>query len=170
MKGKTNLIPLAQLWKRNTIPILCLHRYKPCLISRGSLPLTNFQLLRKLLQSFWCYWLLYTRTWNCWYFDTHGKEAPSTFQFFVLYCFRFVLKIALDSSSQELTGSRAETAGVETHTELVLVKLWAYSSHTRMFFLISCFENSSWELKSRLGAITFVELCTFANVSKQLLE
>ena len=122
MKGKTNLIPLVQLWKRNTIPILCLHRHKPGLISRGSLPLTNFQFFRKLLQSFWCYWLFYTRTWNCWYFDTHVKEAPSTFKFFVLYCF-LVLKIALGSSSQELTGSRAETAGVETHIELYYISL-----------------------------------------------
>ena len=68
--------------------------------------------------------------------DTLVKEAPSIFQFFVLYCF-LVLKIALESSSQELTGSRAETAGVETHTELVGVKLQAHSSHTRMFILIS---------------------------------
>ena len=55
MKGKMNLTSLEQLWKRNTIPILCLHRHKPGLISKRSLPLTNFQLFRKLLQSFWCY-------------------------------------------------------------------------------------------------------------------
>ena len=135
------------------------------LILERSFPLTS--ILQKIIAIFFILLNLFNpKSWNCWYFDTNGKEAPSIFQLcrtVLLSCFENSfgeLELRADWKSCWDSGSKdPHRAGVGQTTGSLFPHKNVYS-----YFLFWKWLMRAW-IKSWRGSITFVEKFTFAELS-----